>query len=402
MKKNILFLALFVLATAVSAQLTYRFNDYTGVLTISGSGSIISSSQVNYAINRSSSYDDENTTLKKVIINASNVTTIAVKAFSRCSALNSIILPSSLKEIEENAFYECKVLNEITLPESMESINTYAFYRCIALENINLPGSLQYIGEYAFWGCKSLSNISLPESLVTLGDGAFIGCSALTEIVIPYKLQSIEKYTFYNCSSLKKITLPNSLLQIKNGAFIDCKALADVKLSGSLQSIEKYAFYNCNALTNITLPRALQSIGDSAFYNCKELNQVTCLTNIEPNIGNDAFAYGPSARLVYIPNATNDFSTANWGDKNTTITLKYNEYPTGITGTTTTVHFTANINDQILVINGLKQGVAYTITNLNGTVIAKGISNGERNLVKLPQLGIYLVNAEGKTLKIID
>lgn len=394
-------LALLVLATAVSAQLTYRFNDYSGVLTISGNGSVISSSQVNDAINRSSSYDDENTTLKKVIINASNVTTIAVRAFSRCSALTSIVLPNSLKEIEENAFYECKALNEITLPESIENIHTYAFYNCVALKSINLPGSLQHIGEYAFWGCRVLNNISLPESLLTLEGGAFVGCSALTEITIPHQLQSIEKYTFFACSALKKIMLPNSLLQIKNGAFIDCKALLDIKLPGLLQSIEKDAFYNCNALTNITLPHTLQNIGDSAFFKCKELNQVTCLANTEPNIGNDAFASGPSNRLIYIPNAVNGFSTTNWGDKNTTISLKYNEYPTGITGNATTVHFTAQIIDQTLVIIGLKQGETYTITSINGTVIAKEISNGESSFIRLPQVGVYLVNAEGKSLKII-
>ena len=57
------------------------------------------------------------------------------------SALESVVLPSTLKRIEYNAFCNCKNLRSISLPERLEFIGTDCF-RGSALESIEFPASL--------------------------------------------------------------------------------------------------------------------------------------------------------------------------------------------------------------------------------------------------------------------
>ena len=52
-------------------------------------------------------------------------------AFTSCTAVTSITLPSRLKEIGPSAFSSCKSLSSITIPNSVTSIGSFAFQSCI-------------------------------------------------------------------------------------------------------------------------------------------------------------------------------------------------------------------------------------------------------------------------------
>ena len=94
-----------------------------------------------------------------------------------------------------------------------------AFSECSALTSINIPSSVTSIEKSAFRGCSSLTSINIPSSVTSIGGAAFWGCSSLTSINIPSSVTSIEKSAFRGCSSLTSINIPNSVTSIGSEAF---------------------------------------------------------------------------------------------------------------------------------------------------------------------------------------
>ena len=64
---------------------------------------------------------------------------IGNEAFSYCSSLQSIILPSTLNEIGGSAFNSCGSLREVELHEGLQKIGGHAFGGCYSLERFTLP-----------------------------------------------------------------------------------------------------------------------------------------------------------------------------------------------------------------------------------------------------------------------
>lgn len=115
---------------------------------------------------------------------------IGSRAFSNCSALKHITLPSDLKTIEQYAFANCNNLHSVDFPPLLERIGSYAFQDC-ALDSISLPG-LTSIDEYAFQNCSNLKEVKVPSTLESVGDKAFEGCTQLNDVftytILPVKI----------------------------------------------------------------------------------------------------------------------------------------------------------------------------------------------------------------------
>ena len=102
---------------------------------------------------------------------------ICDSAFSFCSSLSEIVIPSSVTSIGDSAFSYCDSLSEIVIPSSVTSIGDSAFSRCSSLSNIVIPSSVNSIGRNAFHHCRSLSKIVIPSSVNSIGFGAFNNCN---------------------------------------------------------------------------------------------------------------------------------------------------------------------------------------------------------------------------------
>ena len=61
---------------------------------------------------------------------------IGEDAFSYCSSLTSVIIPSSVTEIGEGAFFVCSSLTSVNIPSSVTSIEESAFSGCSGLRSI--------------------------------------------------------------------------------------------------------------------------------------------------------------------------------------------------------------------------------------------------------------------------
>ena len=277
--------------------------------------------------------DEQHKTLNAYIGSGSSVTipstveTISDKAFSGCSSITSINIPSSVTSVISGAMFStCNSLTAInvdsenttyssdggivfnkdkttlicypigktgayTIPETVTTISEYAFYGCSGLTAITIPNTVTSIESYAFYNCDNLKTliyntnalggyfagntaleiVNIGESVTSVAWCAFQNCTNLQSVTIPNSVTYINSYAFQNCTSLTSIDIPNSVQDIYNYAFSGCSGLTTVSLGNSLDYISEFAFQNCTGLTSITFPNTLTYINNGAFEGCTNL-----------------------------------------------------------------------------------------------------------------------------------
>ena len=236
-------------------------------------------------------------------------------AFSDCSGLTSLILPSNVTSIGYSAFYGCICLTSLTLPSSVTSIGSSAFEGCRSLTSLILPSSVTSIGSSAFSGCSGLTSLTLPSSVTSIGWAAFSGCSGLTSLTLPSSVTSIDGRAFYGCSSLFGLTLPSSVTSIGRSAFEACYGLFSLTLPSSVTEIGESAFRGCSGLTSLTLPSSVTSIGKSAFEGCSGLTSIYVSWESPLSIDASTFKDANTGKcILYVPKGTyDDYWLSNWG-----------------------------------------------------------------------------------------
>ena len=109
-----------------------------------------------------------------------NVTSIGIDAFSSCTSLTSVVLPSATS-IGVGAFYGCTNLVSISLPAAT-SIGDSAFESCTSLTTVNLPSATS-IGAYAFFNCTSLTNVTFSGNAPDEGIGVYLSSTNVINYV---------------------------------------------------------------------------------------------------------------------------------------------------------------------------------------------------------------------------
>ena len=236
-------------------------------------------------------------------------------AFSDCSGLTSLILPSNVTSIGYSAFYGCIRLTSLTLPSSVTSIGSSAFEGCRSLTSLILPSSVTSIGSSAFSGCSGLTSLTLPSSVTSIGWATFSGCSGLTSLTLPSSVTSIDGRAFYGCSSLFGLTLPSSVTSIGSSAFEACYGLFSLTLPSSVTEIGESAFRGCSSLASLTLPSSVTSIGKSAFEGCSGLTSIYVSWESPLSIDASTFKDANTGKcILYVPKGTyDDYWLSNWG-----------------------------------------------------------------------------------------
>ena len=281
-----------------------------------------------------------------------SVTTIGDYAFSDCTGLTSVTIPSSVNSIGEEAFRGCTGLTSVTIPTSVTEIGYSAFGGTPWYNN--QPDGVVYIGKvayefkgemasgtainikegtvsisgYAFYGCTGLTSITIPNSVTSIGEFAFSGCTGLTSVTIPSSVTSIGKSAFSGCTGLTSVTIPNSVTEIGWSAFEGCTALTSVTFNATnckspdrtyeawfqdcpltslvigndVKSIPSCLAYYQTRLTTVTIPNSVISIGWYAFVGCTGLTSVT-IPNSVTEIGYSAFYGCTGLTSVTIPNS---------------------------------------------------------------------------------------------------
>lgn len=215
-----------------------------------------------------------------------SVTSIGTKAFSSCSGLSEVTIPTSVTSIGNDAFYNCSGLTSMKIPDSVTSIGTYAFSNCSGLTSLTISSSLTSINDCTFSGCSSLTSVTIPGSVTSIEWSAFSGCSNLAEVTIPNSVSSIGQTAFSDCTSLTSVTIPASVTSIGMKAF-SSSGLTSVTIPGSVTSMGRYAFSACGSLTSVNIQNS--TVSDYAFMECLNLETVILGENVT-SIGEGAFA----------------------------------------------------------------------------------------------------------------
>ena len=239
--------------------------------------------------------------------------TIGNSAFSG-TALSSIAIPASCQLIDYAAFYNCDQLASVDFAQNAQlttigstTMGSGAFSMCSNLENIILPTSLVTLGDNTFNNCSRLAEIHIPSKVTRIGSRAFYECKALSSVTFATssQLNSIESDAFYG-TAISSIILPKSCETLGIGAFGYCRQLKKVTFESDskLATIGSSTFSQC-ALTSIKIPAATISIGESAFYANDKLTTINFEEGSQlQTIGDYAFSYCGVIHYFYAQNCT--------------------------------------------------------------------------------------------------
>ncbi len=209
---------------------------------------------------------------------------IARCAFSECTGIEAVIIPSSVTSIGSMAFTNSSV-ERVFIPDSVTTIYTNAFSGCPHLESVILPNSLTWLGTYCFSNTPSVKSLIIPQNLRVIPRDCFAN-SALTSITVPSSVIEIADSAFKDCRDLVTVNLPDSINRINSATFSGCKSLTEIHLPETITSIGESAFADCTYLTSISLPSRTERISAYAFENCRALETVyipSALTHISEN-----------------------------------------------------------------------------------------------------------------------
>ena len=177
----------------VDAATTYTSGDYTYILDSDNNATITSYLGEDISLNIPEKLDDY------------EVVAIGNSAFSGCSKLTSITIPSGVTTLGTNAFSGTGI-ETVIIPKTVTKMSDSGFHTG------------------AFSG-SSLKKVIFEDGTETIPECALRGCSTLIEVEMPTSVTKISGSAFYNCSSLSGITLPNKVTTIDGSAFSGCSKL---------------------------------------------------------------------------------------------------------------------------------------------------------------------------------
>lgn len=188
-------------------DLTWEFNPATGALTISGTGTTMTS------IGWVSGVWNEQVT--------------------------SVTFPESLTSIEVMSAFQGFGMSTITLPENLTVLGYAAFYQCGALTSIEIPAGVSTIQGSTFSQCSSLATVKLPASITSIDDYAFADCPALTYFYsyaeTPPTCESNK--VFWDMQEWKPLDLSADTLYVPYSSIADYKAANGWNSFGTIAAI---------------------------------------------------------------------------------------------------------------------------------------------------------------------
>ena len=280
------------------------------------------------------------------------LTSIGEYAFSGCSSLTVVSIPSSMASIGQNAFMGCngltavnitdltswchisfgsawanpvslaahlyvngEELTELDFPDGLTSIGQYSFQGCIGLTSLTIPTTVKTIGASAFRG-SGLTSVSVPDNVTTLGNCSFAGCPNLTSAYVGSGVSSYDGSCFIDNQSLQSLAVsPDNIVfdsrnncnavirKSDNHLFTGCNTTI---IPEDVVSIEIWAFRGSKGLEQITIPASVRSIGSQAFNDCPNLTTVNVMSENPPSVS-DASSFSNRANAtLYVPAGCRD------------------------------------------------------------------------------------------------
>ena len=92
-----------------------------------------------------------------------------------------VVFADSVKSLPEGVCSDNTVLTAVSM-NNVTSIGGGAFSGCTSLSGISIPSSVTVIGDSAFSGCTSLTSVDIPSSVTDIAHRVFAGCNNLSTV----------------------------------------------------------------------------------------------------------------------------------------------------------------------------------------------------------------------------
>ena len=115
-----------------------------------------------------------------------NIYYLPMNAFTGCTALTHVFVPSVITTLNYADFKDCSNLLSVKLPSTLTGMSSgYLFTEAKSLVEVNIPEGVTVLGgDYTFHNNWSLPHIELPSTLTKIGNGAFNNCNSMEYIII--------------------------------------------------------------------------------------------------------------------------------------------------------------------------------------------------------------------------
>ncbi len=288
--------------------------DGNGTLTISGLGKM---KDYYWAKNVDS--------VRRVIIEE-GVTSISDGAFSLCTNLESITIPSSITSIGANPVRNTAYHNNNS---NWENGGLYLRNFLVASKengpvNFEVKYGTRAISDETFMN-SNIESIIVPDSVISIGKLAFAECLQLESIVLGSGVASIGEEAFRSCSGIKNITVSadNRNYSSVNGVLFDKEMKTLIKYPGGKTDV------------SYTIPTGVTSISNGAFSDSYNLENITISDNVA-NISAGIFPNHNRFKSITVSENNQNYSSENGilFDKGMKTLL---EYPAGKTDASYTI-----------------------------------------------------------------
>jgi len=366
----------------------------------------------------SSSYSGALVIPPSITYNENNytVTSIGDGAFTNCSDLTELTIPSTIIQIgtdpNDNLFMGCNSLIRINITDLEAwcriSFTTNRYSNPLSANNSSclylngeklteliIPNTITTIGDNQFYNCRGITSVTLPNSVTSIGHQAFASCYDVTTFNLPNSLERIGTFAFWN-DNFTEIDIPTSVKCIGYSAFNSCRNLTSVTLPGGISMIPIGLFSYCKALTTVYIPCGVQSIGSYAFQYCDKLEHIYCYAVTVPTLNTNVFGSASiSTATLHVPSGSKTSYQESWTGFGTYSSLTDAMITIGPSGVTTfccssALDFTSSPLKAYVASDYSTTTYNITMTNVEKVKASTGIVVlGEEGIYKVPTTSYY-------------
>lgn len=213
-------------------------------------------------------------------------------ALRKCTRIEQVFLPASVRIEDDNVFSSMTALQRIIVHPSHPYLRSHHGV-LLARKNIGVhlvcypagrpdetyevPRSVSIIRSHAFSNAVHLQSIVVHEGVFEIDEGAFSSCHALRFADLRCEhLDHLSSGAFRFCSALERVSINGLIEHVGYLAFDGCLKLRHIEFPNGLISLDKAVFCRCAALESVYLPASVTFIGADAFYECDKLSRISC------------------------------------------------------------------------------------------------------------------------------